>query len=209
MKDSYAINLALATVNTDEPFYTVEVSEDEIIMHPEYDHNTNTNDIAVIELKKALKLGSKIGKIDMVNNNFQAKSGTDVTILGFSESNNPNRSKIDTQLRYVNSKIEDFKVCQSRYLHLEKKNEQRLLDEKRQFCTTVQGARRYLGGIEFFFNKLIYVIHVSHILCNFAGAVITKDKKMIGIISRSKKNLPEIATFTSAHREFINGLRVM
>lgn len=44
-------------------------------MHPEYDEEDDSNDIAVIELKTALKFSSSLGKIDLVEEGYVPQTG--------------------------------------------------------------------------------------------------------------------------------------
>lgn len=151
----HSVTLVLATVNTDEPCYKVKINDDEIHIHPEFDKNTNCNDIAVLELKTALKFGPKVGKIEMVDKSYASK-GMDVTILGFSESNDPNRDYSATHLRYIDATVFDFKACQFLFVEIQPP---RLLDEDRQFCIILRGGQYYdnienkfSGGMNVFDN---------------------------------------------------------
>lgn len=70
-----SVTLAFATTNIDEPYYTLEVSQDEIVVHPDYTGSyPYSNNIAVIELKNNLTFGPKINKIDLVDVNYKTKT---------------------------------------------------------------------------------------------------------------------------------------
>lgn len=106
--------LALATVNTDEPYYTMQISEDDkIYLHPEYNKLMPfENNVAVIVLKKKLLFHTNIGKINMIDRNYIPNPRENVTILGFSESKNANRKFTDTHLRMIDAIIADSNKMQ-------------------------------------------------------------------------------------------------
>lgn len=61
------------------------MSTDDIFVHPLYSGRVpispHFNDLVVIQLKTPLKLGTKIGKIDMVDEYFVPKKGDKVKML--------------------------------------------------------------------------------------------------------------------------------
>lgn len=141
------ITLAVATVNSDEPYYEINLDEEEIIIHPkytEYSRGAPENDIAVIQLKRALKFGKKVGTISTVSENYKIMTGEAITILGYAESNLSYRKYADTHLRYFNSTVADFKKCQDAH------SESVSLDNENQLCITrfSNGDKnKYTGGI--------------------------------------------------------------
>lgn len=138
-----SVTLSVATLNTDEPYYSVEVSANEIIVHAEYDERTQSNNIAVIELERPLKFSPKIGSINMVDKTSMKsiKSGTNVLMLGYMESTDPNRDYGDTHLHSINAKISDFHACQSVY------SGTATLVNGNQFCLHGNTYGKYIGGI--------------------------------------------------------------
>ncbi|XP_031634164.1 uncharacterized protein LOC116347624, partial [Contarinia nasturtii] len=179
-----AITLAIATVNTDEPFHSIDISEGEIFIHPEYSKGDSAwqNDIALIILRSPLKFGSKIDKIEMVPTNYVAKPGENVQILGYSESNSQSRNYFDTHLRYINSTMADFEVCRDG--HSGSAN----LERDKQFCLMVNENtnKKYAGGV-----------------------IISETKKFLGIISYSMNEMTHVCTsVTGYHRAFIDNPRV-
>lgn len=140
----YSVSLELGTLDTDEQYYTVNVSQQEIFVHPQYsDDPVYVNDIAVILLKSPLKFDSKVGKIDRVNGNYVIDTDDKVTLLGHSKG----------YLRYFNSTIAGFVGC--RYSYWEKNNDNPWLEEERQFCIKLHDDAEnigtgYSGGMYFY-----------------------------------------------------------
>lgn len=201
--DRGAITLAVATVNSDEPYFEIDVSEEEIIIHPLFSKGSSPylNDIAVIQLKRTLKFGAKIGKIDLIEKNYKARAGEFITILGYSESNNPYRKYSDTQLRNFNSTVTDFEVCRNIY------SGSTNLENEKQFCVMLNQHTNltYPGGILLllFENKLY--VDISAI---FVGLIITRSKKVLGFISYSTDGMPHVCTSVIGHRKFIENPKV-
>lgn len=139
-----SVTLIAGGVNLNEAYQTLNVSKNEIIVHPGY--NIDVNNIAMIQLKSGLKFGTKIGKIEQVNAAYKPKQADGVTIFGY----------INDQLRYINSTIHDFASCQQ--THQQRKSDDPLLDEDLQFCINLSGGENnklYEGGtnlLEFFFS---------------------------------------------------------
>lgn len=132
----------------------VFVNKSQIILHPQYDHRTPDHqptyyDIAVIKLENNLEFGPNIGKIDMIDRGYVAKTGDKITILGYSE---PIKGIIiSDDLKYVKSEIHDFVECKK--LHRRKmvgifvkyggspsegEKEIRQLDRKMHFCVSLR-----------------------------------------------------------------------
>lgn len=141
VQNTSSITLLLATLNTDEPYYSVDVSDDEIIIHDEYDRRSHSNNLAIIELKRPLKFSQKIGQVSMVDKASvrSIKTGTNVLMLGYMESNDPNRNYEDTHLRSISAKIADFSTCHGIYSGINK------LENGRHFCLH-NTYPKYAGG---------------------------------------------------------------
>lgn len=172
--ETRSIALAFSTINTDEIFYTVNVSKEEIIIHPKYDKNTNDNDIAVILLKEELSFGPKIDKIDMVDKDYVAEFGDSLSIFGFMESNNPFRLHSSTHLQYIDSKI-TYSNCGNPFFD-------------------------YLFGMS---NGRTFCIVLRSNGTSFPGAPIITKKKLFGIVSHSN-GFPNVCTLVSQYRQFID-----
>ncbi|XP_031635459.1 uncharacterized protein LOC116348568 isoform X2 [Contarinia nasturtii] len=135
---SVSVTLSFGTLDASNTNYTVNVSRSEIFIHPEYDaDSSHANDLAVILLKKPIKFGRKVGKIDgMVDKKFITGPDDEVTMFGFSES----------RLRYINTTVAEFVAC--RYAYWERNN-YRVLEEGKQFCVNTGGTGLscgYTGG---------------------------------------------------------------
>lgn len=104
----HSITLMFATINTDEPYHEVSISDEEIIIHPEYNESNHSNNIAIIELESPLEFSRKIGKIDMIEEASweRIKTDIDVQILEYKQSVDPDRIYTDTHLRVKGRKIE-------------------------------------------------------------------------------------------------------
>lgn len=142
--NAQSVTLAFATINIDEPYYAVDIDGDEIIIHRYYARIASSNDIAMIQLKKALKFGPKIDKIDtMINQNYLVRCGTDVIVLSYSESDDPNRSYLDTHLRYINGTVVNLRLCREM-------GSMWVLDEKQQICVRIRDDKSnaiFSGGM--------------------------------------------------------------
>ncbi|XP_031639845.1 uncharacterized protein LOC116351834 isoform X2 [Contarinia nasturtii] len=171
-----SITLLLATINSDEPYYSINVSDEQVFVHPDYDEDTFANNIAVLEIP--LKFSSKVGKIDMIEKTSLAsiKPCADVLMYGYMESNSPNRTYTETHLRSIDTKLANFSVCQDIYSGYVN------LDKEKQFC--LQSVEQCSGG-----------------------PILTKSKKLLGIISHSTNGLPDVGTSVVGHRKFINNPR--
>lgn len=197
-----SIVLAVATTNSDEPYKRIKVSAGEIIKHPFYNRsNSYMNNIAVILLRTALKTGSKVGTINMVNRNYVARSGGDVLLLGYPDpSGISSRKYTDTQLRKLNSTIADFDVCNSMY--------EFSLAERQQFCIILNDGehRKFTGGKS---NCRFAMKIGENVLNSILAPVITRDSKFAGFISHhEQEGFPEICTQISHHLDFIANPRV-
>ncbi|XP_031633673.1 uncharacterized protein LOC116347270 [Contarinia nasturtii] len=181
-----SVTLLLATSNTDEPYKSLNVVTDEIFIHPEYSSGDSppfVNDIAIILLKKALKFGLKIGKIDMVPTSYMAKPGEDVELFGYSESQRTHgASYYDTNLRSINTKIADFDLCLSSYAGTAN------LERGKQLCLVLNNGEQSTGRFS-------------------GGPIITKTKKLLGIVSHSMNGLPLVVSSVTGHRKFIDNPR--
>lgn len=81
VKNRTSFTLIFGSTDIDDPHYTVNITEKDIIIHPEYSGGRPyRNDIAVVEMKKMLKFGPKMDKIDMVDENYIPKTGDTVTM---------------------------------------------------------------------------------------------------------------------------------
>ncbi|XP_031632801.1 uncharacterized protein LOC116346741 [Contarinia nasturtii] len=189
VQDIRSLNLLVSTINTDEPYYQLKISRQEIHIHPKYNKSTFANNIALLELKTPLKFGPKklIGKIDMIDRNRLAsiRPGKDVFVLGYTESKQYDREYTDTHLRYMNAKIVNFGECRKLYAE---RNKKYVLDEKRQFCITFGGNST-----------------TAHF---YGGPVIARDSKnLLGSIANDLNGLPKIVSSVIGHRAFIDSPR--
>lgn len=143
--DTFSVTFLLATVNTDEPYYALNVLRDEMFLHPEFNKKSPyKNDIAVIILKKPIKFGSKVGKIDMVPVSYVIKPGEELQILGYSESQGSlyQQTYFDTHLRLMNATMSDFDACNDIYSNTDK------LEKAKQFCVMLNNDnQQFRGGI--------------------------------------------------------------
>lgn len=104
-----SIYLIFGSLNLEKSYY--RVSDTEMIIHESYSSVPYfRNDIAVIQLKTALKFNAKVGKIDMVDEYFIPETGDVVSMLGFSEGIGPNRSYSFSPLRKSYSTVADFQM---------------------------------------------------------------------------------------------------
>ncbi|XP_031625636.1 chymotrypsin-2-like [Contarinia nasturtii] len=183
-----SFTLIFGTIDLHKPIHTVNITENDIIVHPIYSKKSPWfNDIAVIELKKKLKFSPMIDKIDMVDEGYVAKTDDQISMFGFTESIHPDRTPKRSNLRSVNSTIADFETCKSSYWN---KCKDRVLENQRQFCVSLRNG--------------------THNLTNSGdsgGPVITKDRKFLGVISYDAQQLPEVCTFIAGHRLFIQDPR--
>lgn len=128
-----SVTLEFGALNTDDHYYTVNVSELEIFVHPQYSEDPiYVNDIAIIQLKTALKFGTKVGKVDMVDEDYTINMDEEVTLVGHSKN----------YLRYFESTISSFSRC--RNLYRKRNNDHPWLEEHRQFC--VEMRRENIGA---------------------------------------------------------------
>lgn len=69
-KEKVSLGLGTSGKGSGPPHRILDISEDEIIIHPDYRKgHFHDNDIAVIKLKEKLDFDLKIGNISMVDNN--------------------------------------------------------------------------------------------------------------------------------------------
>lgn len=124
--------LIVGSLDLEQPFYEQKLTEEEIIIHPDFYRSTilkNTDNIAVIRLKNRLSFGSNIGKIDMYSTDFyKPKANDPVTFLGYPHY----EERVYTNLRYAKSQIGNFSICQREYN--EHQNKFELDDSEKQFC---------------------------------------------------------------------------
>ncbi|XP_031622742.1 chymotrypsin-like elastase family member 1 [Contarinia nasturtii] len=182
-----AFRLIFGTINVFAPLETVEITEKEVTIHPEYSGGVLlSNDIAVIQLNKPLVFNSKINQIKMVTDYYAAKAGDTVKMLGFTEGIGPNRTTTRSNLRYVESTITDFRTCHNSYWNHKMK---RWVDENTQICVDLR-------------NRTINNTNRG----DSGGPLITSDDppKLLGLTSYDFKGLPEIFVKISAYRTFIS-----
>lgn len=128
------VTLAVGAMEIDDLNHTLDVTDDEIFIHPEFDDSW-LNDLAVIQLKKSLKFDDNVGKIDL-DKKYKPERKLNVVLAGYS----------DDYLRYVNTTTVAFKKCRDSYL--EKEN--RKLMAGKQFCVKIGNLNingGYGGGI--------------------------------------------------------------
>lgn len=107
-----SVHLIFGTLDINEGNYIVKVSKDEIIQHPDFNGEIPyVNNIAVIELKRMINFGRKVGEIAMVEKDYKLGEHITITALGY-EKSTPDR---DSYLRYVESIAEGFRRCQYTY----------------------------------------------------------------------------------------------
>lgn len=141
-----SVSLIVGTTNLDESFQTINITEKDIVIHPDYsEHLAYVNDIAIIQLKSSLKGGVKVGKIDIVDKAYKISVGNKVYVLGYSEN----------RLRLVNTTVHDMVACRNSYW--ERNNNEPRLDEKRQFCVKLDVERndKYIGGTNLSLNFFV------------------------------------------------------
>lgn len=140
-KDS--VYLELGSMNLNSSYFRVNVSQENIIVHPEYSSDfPQANNIAVIYLKNQLQFEEKIGKIEMVDKDYKAKPGANIVALGISQHTTYKN------IRYVDATIENFKECRYNYWKI---NKYRLLKQDKQMCINLDDlnvniARTFSGG---------------------------------------------------------------
>jgi V8-like Glu-specific endopeptidase len=162
--NKYSVTLEFGTVDTDEQYKTVNVSREEIFVHPQYSSGPcYINDLAVIQLKTALKFDSRVDKIEMVDKKYIIDTDDKVTLLGHSNGElfrREHATSIESiiefstgYLRYFNSTIAGFVGCRRSYC--ERNNDNPWLEEERQFCVKLPDGKGnigtgYAGGIDAF-----------------------------------------------------------
>lgn len=140
-KDS--VHLELGSMNLNSSYFRVKVSQENVIVHPEYSSDfPQANNIAVIYLENQLQFEEKIGKIEMVRKDYKAKPGTNIVALGISQHTTYKN------IRYVDATIENFKECRYNYWKIHK---YRLLKQDKQMCIHLEDlnvniARTFSGG---------------------------------------------------------------
>ncbi|XP_031636708.1 trypsin-7-like, partial [Contarinia nasturtii] len=171
--------LIFGTTNLDKPYHTVNVTDLDIVIHPEYAGGAPSyrHDIAMIELKENLTFDSNIGQAELAGKNYVLKTGDTVTMLGYTEATHPTRQIIDrTHLRSVSSRVEDFQNCRNSY----SKRMKGLLLDQQQFCVSLRGKKKH---------------NTNH--GDSGGPILTKDGKLIGTASFNFDGLPEVYVFVN------------
>lgn len=125
----------------------------------------------------------------MVKKNYIAKSGNAVTMLGYSEN----------LLRYVNSTVAEFDVCQNTYHNLLAKGKQFCVNYGQYYITN-----SYAGGISFL--VVFFKTNYNNLL-NSLGPVVLKDR-LLGIVSYNFNGHPEVCSLIDGHRKFIENPEV-
>lgn len=107
-----SFSLIFGTVDLDKPYHVVNITDENIVIHPEYSGGAPSyeNDIAVMELKQNLTFDSNINQAKRVEKGFTLKTGDTITMLGYTEAKHPSRQVVDRKhLRSVRSTVADFK----------------------------------------------------------------------------------------------------
>lgn len=133
-----SFSLVFGTTDFNKPHHTVEISEENIFVHPDYDSRKFENDIAVISLPTMLEFDQKMNKIDMADENYIPKEGDSVTIFGFTKSYHSSPLIFYSNLRSINSTVANFSTCRSSYY---KKNLLYWLKQERQFCVSLRDGK--------------------------------------------------------------------
>ncbi|XP_031638375.1 enteropeptidase-like isoform X2 [Contarinia nasturtii] len=196
--------LIVGTLNTSMPYGIVNVTEDEMIIHPGYDNMLPlSNDLVVFELNKRLNFKvNKINEIKLVKRNYVPKPGEEVYALGYSKpqviSDETNINGHTLQL--VFSTISDFNTCQNDY------------------HTFLEGfLRKYnVDGLDIWAGFNVPKIDKTQICISTlngnsilnkgdsGGPLITKNNELLGLASFSEEGLPAVFTLVSHHLDFIH-----
>lgn len=130
------VRLVFGTLDLNKPYHEVDVSRDEITIHPKYTGKyPYYNDIAVIRLKHSLNFNKKIGAIDLVPKKFYAQSEAEVIMLGYTKSEAIVRVRKKSNLRSVVSTVANFGSCA--YVYWRKSAKAPLVAGK-QFCVSLR-----------------------------------------------------------------------
>lgn len=113
----YKFVINFGSLDPDNPLFSLDGSHvRRLIKHPNYSDyfpRNHGNDIAVIELKTPIPFGPKIGKIDLVDRGYIPKPNDTVKTIGYTMLNETDaRNLISSPLRYVDSTIEEFSICE-------------------------------------------------------------------------------------------------
>ncbi|XP_044739801.1 uncharacterized protein LOC123301132 [Chrysoperla carnea] len=95
----------------------IEVSR--IILHPQYNDDTNINDIALLQLKHPLKFNKYVRPVNLPRKNYDPKNGQIGTIVGWGAIDNAEQisSKV---LRYANIPVSPRSACNKYFEPLRK-----------------------------------------------------------------------------------------
>lgn len=84
-----SIKLEFGILNSSKPEYTIDVSSQNVTLHPKYNSEMDHFDVAIIELTNKIKFGPKVTKIDMIElkevRNQAILTDTEITILGYTK----------------------------------------------------------------------------------------------------------------------------
>ncbi|XP_031639312.1 serine protease 7-like [Contarinia nasturtii] len=176
------ITLYFGSKNICNPYYALNITQANIIIHPEYSgHPNHLNDIAVI-VGIPLPTDPKFGQIELVKRNYVPKKMNKVTLFGYTGGLRPDYSPILTDLNYVSATIADFSACQRSY-----STKNVFLVEGLQFCVNLRGK----------YNQS----NVNY--GDSGGAVLTKDRHLLGLISQRLDGIPEVMTNIMGYFDFI------
>lgn len=117
-----SLSLVLGTLNTSHPHHIVDLTDEEIIIHPEYADSSciPSNDLVVFDLKEQLNFDNKIGGIKMVDENYVANLNDEVCSLGYSQRLSDETESDGQPLQFISSTISDFDECQNAHVEFVK-----------------------------------------------------------------------------------------
>lgn len=113
MKEEYVVlALNFGSRNIENPYYKVNITREQITLHPKYNGTSKKNDIAVIDLPEDIVFSERVGEIEMADkNDHLLKVGAKVIILGYTKCDGIDMEIRQSDLRYIESTIADFDTC--------------------------------------------------------------------------------------------------
>ncbi|XP_055307175.1 transmembrane protease serine 11B-like protein, partial [Sitodiplosis mosellana] len=147
-------------VATDTNQYDITryVKPEDIMIHPNYTKGVFHHDIAVLEFEEPLDFTNpKIGKAELVPENYVPLDGEAVIVLGFTQFDEEHKQIAYSKLRYVPASVKDFAKCKEETASRVLESGRRNFNQGDSGGPLVTRDGRYLGIVSNALNSIVEV----------------------------------------------------